>query len=289
MPIENYKPQKPFLVGIDSDGCVFDTMELKHKECFIPAFIRHYKLQSVSNYARQAAEYVNLYSKSRSSNRFVALIAQLDCLRRRRDVVERGTHIPRPEGLINWVAQATRLGNPALAEAVEATGDPDLAQALKWSEDVNASMAKMVRNVPPFPTALKCLQRFDEAADMLVVSAAPIKALESEWQEHGLARYVRGMYGQETSTKQETLSLASHYEPNNSLMIGDAPGDYKAALANKCLFFPINPGSEERSWQRLYNEGIDRFLFGTFSGEYQKQLLNMYEQYLPAEPPWDVV
>ena len=23
-------------VGIDSDGCAFDTMEVKHKECFIP-------------------------------------------------------------------------------------------------------------------------------------------------------------------------------------------------------------------------------------------------------------
>ena len=33
-----------FLVGIDSDGCAFDTMELKHKECFIPQIINHYGL-----------------------------------------------------------------------------------------------------------------------------------------------------------------------------------------------------------------------------------------------------
>ena len=59
-----------FLVGIDSDGCVFDSMELKHKECFIPAFINHYELQGVSKYAREAAEFVNLYSKSRGVNRF---------------------------------------------------------------------------------------------------------------------------------------------------------------------------------------------------------------------------
>ena len=30
-------PKHKFLVGIDSDGCAFDTMELKHKECFIPS------------------------------------------------------------------------------------------------------------------------------------------------------------------------------------------------------------------------------------------------------------
>ena len=86
MSIENYNPKKPFLVGIDSDGCVFDTMELKHKECFIPNYINHYDLQGVSKYAREAAEFVNLYSQSRGVNRFPALVEQLDWLRRRPEV-----------------------------------------------------------------------------------------------------------------------------------------------------------------------------------------------------------
>ena len=70
-------PKHDFLVGIDSDGCVFDSMELKHKECFVPNFINHYGLQGVSKYAREAAEFVNLYSKSRGANRFPALAEQL--------------------------------------------------------------------------------------------------------------------------------------------------------------------------------------------------------------------
>ena len=57
--------------------------------------------------------------------------------------------------------------------------------------------------------------------------------------------------GQEIGTKKESLAAAKQYPPNHTLMIGDAPGDYKAAVANKCLFFPINPGAEEASWQRL--------------------------------------
>jgi hypothetical protein len=28
------KPEKEFFIGIDSDGCAFDTMEIKQKECF---------------------------------------------------------------------------------------------------------------------------------------------------------------------------------------------------------------------------------------------------------------
>jgi len=50
-PLKNFQPQKEFFVGIDSDGCAFPTMELKHKECFIPNIIKSYGLQSISKYA----------------------------------------------------------------------------------------------------------------------------------------------------------------------------------------------------------------------------------------------
>lgn len=70
----DFTPKHAYLVGIDSDGCAFDTMELKHKECFIPNTIHYWGLQGVSKYAREAAEFVNLYSKSRGVNRFPALV-----------------------------------------------------------------------------------------------------------------------------------------------------------------------------------------------------------------------
>ena len=62
-PLRDFKPQAKFFVGIDSDGCVFDTMEIKHKECFAPMFIKHFHLQAASKYAREDWEFVNLYSK----------------------------------------------------------------------------------------------------------------------------------------------------------------------------------------------------------------------------------
>ena len=51
-----FKPEHSFFVGIDSDGCAFDAMELKQKECFIPSTIRVWGLQPISKYAREAAE-----------------------------------------------------------------------------------------------------------------------------------------------------------------------------------------------------------------------------------------
>ena len=97
-------------------------MELKHKECFIPNIINHYGLQGVSKYAREAAEFVNLYSKSRGINRFPALIETLEWLRKRPEVKARGVKITMPHGLVDWIKIETKLGNPALEKAAEVDG-----------------------------------------------------------------------------------------------------------------------------------------------------------------------
>jgi phosphoglycolate phosphatase-like HAD superfamily hydrolase len=284
----SFDRQHDYLVGIDSDGCAFDTMELKHKECFIPNTINYYELQGVSKYAREAAEFVNLYSKSRGINRFPALIESLDWLRRRPEVKARAVKVAIPQGLVAWMKRENKLGNPALKKAVEAGGDADLKQALAWSEAVNRAIENMVRGVPPFPLVRESLVKLRATADVLVVSATPQEALRREWQEHDLTQHVALICGQESGTKKEFLKTSSLYPPGRALMIGDAPGDYEAAKANAALFFPINPGAEEASWKRFYEEGIERFLAGAFAGAYQESLLAEFDRYLPARPPWPV-
>jgi phosphoglycolate phosphatase-like HAD superfamily hydrolase len=284
----DFQPRHDYLVGIDSDGCAFDTMELKHKECFIPNIINHWELQGVSKYAREAAEFVNLYSKSRGVNRFPALVETLEWLQKRPEVKARGVKIRIPQSLRDWIARETKLGNPALEKLVEETGDEDLKKTLAWSKAVNKAVAAMVRGVPPFPFVRESLQKLCDRADILVVSATPQEALEREWEEHDLTQYVVAICGQEMGTKKESLAAAAKYKPGHTLMIGDAPGDYKAAQANGALFFPINPGAEEASWQRFYEEGIDRFLSGTFEGQYEQSLLAEFHTYLPDRPKWRV-
>jgi phosphoglycolate phosphatase-like HAD superfamily hydrolase len=153
---------------------------------------------------------------------------------------------------------------------------------------LNRAIADTVRGVPPFPFVRECFERLIDGADLLCVSATPTEALCAEWEEHSLSRFVRMICGQELGTKKEMLALAKTYPANQSLMIGDAPGDYKAAEANGCLFFPINPGEEEQSWQRLYEEGIERFLAGSFAGAYQQELLDGFNALLPEQPPWPI-
>ena len=281
--------QHDFLVAIDSDGCAFDTMELKHKECFIPHTINSYNLQAVSKYAREAAEFVNLYSKSRGINRFPALVETLQWLQKRPAVIDRNIQITIPAALIQWIDTESKLGNPALAARVQETNDPALQQALDWSEKVNETVAQIVRGVPPFPGVRECLEKLSSQADQIVCSATPNEALRAEWSEHGIDTFVQAICGQETGTKKQTLANAAKYDPNRVLMIGDAPGDYRAAAANQCLFFPINPAAEEASWKRLLEEGIEHFLNGTFAGDYQTVLLEEFDATLPDQPPWPVV
>ena len=49
--LRDLAPARGFFVGIDSDGCAFDTMEIKHKECFIPNIINCWDLQAVAKFA----------------------------------------------------------------------------------------------------------------------------------------------------------------------------------------------------------------------------------------------
>ena len=281
-------PKHDYLVGIDSDGCAFDTMELKHKECFIPNTVNYWNLQGVSKYAREAAEFVNLYSKSRGINRFPALVETLEWLHKRPEVKARGIKIEIPQSLLDWIATESKLGNPALEKVVADGGDAGLTQTLAWSRAVNETVGNIVRGVPPFPFVRECIRTLNEQADVLVVSATPQEALQREWEEHDLAQYTVEICGQEKGTKKEFLQAASKYAADHALMIGDAPGDFKAAVANDALFFPVNPGAEEASWKRLYEEGIERFLSGTFAGEYQQSLLDEFDDYLPGKPPWPV-
>jgi phosphoglycolate phosphatase-like HAD superfamily hydrolase len=285
MSIE-FTPKYEYLVGIDSDGCAFDTMELKHKECFIPNIINYWGLQGVSKYAREASEFVNLYSKSRGINRFPALIEALEWLQKRPEVKARGVKIEIPESLRNWIKKETKLGNPALEKAVQANGDLALKLTLEWSKAVNKAIENMVRGVPPFPYVRESLQKLCHKADILVVSATPHEALQREWEEHDLTKYVAAIGGQEIGTKKEMLHMSAKYQPGHTLMIGDALGDYQAAVANKALYFPINPSAEEASWKRFFDEGIDRFLSNKFTEEYQKELLDEFNRYLPEQPPW---
>ena len=293
-PLKEFKPEKAFFIGIDSDGCAFDTMGIKQRECFAPWMIGYFGLQPVADAARECKEFADLFSKTRGANRHKTIHRILtELLPGHPKVKHLNWPVPRFEHYFAWVENPESLmSNDGLAAAIDAASDEaakkELQYVLDWSERANWAIQEIVKDIPPFPFVRESLKKAVASADVIVISATPGEALQREWKEHGIAEYVKIIAGQEMGTKTQHLkwSARDNYPSDHVLMMGDAPGDRKAAKANGALFYPINPGKEEASWKRFHDEALDKFLNGQYAGAYEADLIASFEALLPENPPW---
>jgi phosphoglycolate phosphatase-like HAD superfamily hydrolase len=293
--LKEFKPKHKFFVGIDSDGCAFDTMGIKQRECFCPWLIAYFGLQPVAQAARECKDFADLFSKTRGANRHKTakrIIAEL--LPNHPMTKARNFQVPQYPHYFAWVDNPkSLLSNDglkmAINEATESEAKRELELALEWSERVNWAIGETVKGMPPFPYVRESLEKIQPQADVIVVSATPNEALIREWEEHDIARYVEIIAGQEMGKKAQHLEYATkgRYEKNHVLMIGDAPGDMKAARANDALFYPINPGDEVESWKRFHDEAFDKFIAGQYAGQYEEKVIAEFDAYLPEKPPWE--
>jgi len=293
-PLKDLKPTKKFLVAIDSDGCAFDAMGIKQRECFCPWMIGCFGLQPVAEAARECKDFADLFSKTRGANRHKTIVRILtELLPSHPKVKESGFKVPQFEYYCKWVNDPNSLlSNDSLKQAIAKATDPkekaELEITLDWSKRVNQAVADIVKNVPPFKYVRESLEEIVQEADIIVCSATPTEALEREWAEHGIAKYAKVIAGQEMGSKADHLEIVSNgkYDKDNVLMVGDAPGDMKAAQKNKVLFFPVNPGNEVASWKKFHDEAFDRFINGRYAGSYEKKLIEEFDACLPENPPW---
>lgn len=287
--LKGLNKEKEFLVCIDSDGCAIDTMEIKHKQCFGPMMVDIWELEDISNDVLEVWNFVNLYSKWRGINRFKALLKVFQLLEKKKTVIDSGIDIPDSGSIRRWVESAKHLSNPALESVLMHIKDPVLEKTLIWSKGVNELIANMPNNHPPFMNVKETLAKMQKYADIVVVSSANAEALHKEWNLHGLTEYVKVIAGQEMGSKTACIEMAKadRYENDNVIMIGDAPGDHKAAEDNEVLYYPIITGKEKESWKILLEEAFGKFINGQFKGEYQEKLINEFNIALTSEIPWD--
>lgn len=284
----NFKRKHDFLVCVDSDGCLLSNMELKHMECFCPATVNQWGLQNISRYAREAAEFVNLYSQTRGINRFPGLLRTLDLLFDRPEVIETGVEKPELAPLRRWVESTKTLSAPALAAYCEAQPDVVLERALRWSREVDENIARIVHGIKPFAHVKEALKKLGSFADIVVVSATPQEALTRELRACGIDSLVSVIAGQESGTKARNIArgLAFGYEQDAVLKVGDAPGDLQAALENGVLYYPIIPGKEVDSWKQLRDEASEKLHDKTYKGCYMDAQTARFFAVLPQLPPW---
>jgi len=277
-------------VGIDSDGCVFDTMSAKQCDHFHPLIIQLWGLERIETELRAAAEFVNLYSKWRGGNRFASLLKVFDLLATWDAVAETGVALPDTAALRTYVESGAILGEPTLAAEVERTRDAELERVLAWSRAVNADIDENMAAIEPFEGCCPCIELMGATSDLIVVSQTPEEALVKEWRLHGIEKFVSVIAGQELGTKAEHLEMATtgKYDKRRVLLIGDAVGDRLAAEAVGACFYPIIPGKEVESWKQLHDEAYALFLRGDYAGEYERRLADSFDACLPETPPWEL-
>lgn len=283
-------PRFDALVGIDSDGCVFDSMRIKQCIHFHPLIIQFWDLQAVEKPFRACAEFVNLTSQSRGSNRFVALIREFELLKTYPGIDPSAFRYPDFTALKRYLNSGVPLGNPTLKQAVAASDDLELARVYAWSLAVDAEIHANMQPVPPFAGAVKALQMMQNTNDVVVISQTPEQALNNEWKIHNIRRYVSATAGLEFGSKTEQLCVANQgrYLNARMMMIGDAMGDLAAAQNTQACFFPIMPDHEEASWEQFCTEAYPRFLDNTYVGAYQDARIAEFRAALPEVPPWQM-
>lgn len=200
--MDAYTPKHDFLVCVDSDGCAFDTMEIKHKECFCPVTIREWDLQMLSSYVRDAWEYANLYSKSRGVNRYATLVQTIELVGKRKEVQAYPDILPDMTSLKRFLSENS---SPNIETLAAFPNDPILKKTHDWSVAINEEVARTVRNIPPFPFVRESLEKLSHEADIVVMSATARDALLREWNEHDIAKYTNFICSQEEGSKKDCI------------------------------------------------------------------------------------
>ena len=270
--ITDFKKSKEFLVCVDSDGCAMDTMDVKHQKCFGPKAIEQWNLGAVETKFLEIWNMVNLYSKTRGINRFKGLVKTFELS------AAEGLDMPNFAAIAQWVQTSDELSNPSLKRAIEKTGNQELIKTLAWSEAVNKAITALPEDDKPFPNVKEGLKIISAVADVAIVSSANGSAVRHEWTRHGLAPYVQVLLGQEAGSKAACIRgiKEDNFAEDQVLMVGDAPGDLDAAVANGVLYYPILVGEEGFSWTRLASEALAKFIDGSYRGEYQLILIDEF-------------
>lgn len=272
--VNNFTKEKEFLICIDSDGSAIDTMTEKHRKAFGPEAVRVWGLEEIEEDFLQHWNKVNLYSNTRGINRFKGLVNTF------KDLKTRGYEMPEINNIEEWTEKSGELSNSALNKEIKKGNDyEDLKLALKWSQQVNQTISELKKDrAKVFTGVKKSLSKITERADLAVVSSANQEALLDEWESYDLKRYVKVIFGQEAGSKAENIKnlKAKGYDNSKILMLGDAPGDLRAAEINNVLFYPIIPSEEKESWQKFAEKAADKFFEGDYQGKLEKQLIKKF-------------
>ena len=270
---DSFERKHDYLVCVDSDGCVMDTMNCKHFHCFGPCMVTEWGLEAWKDEILDRWNVINLFSMTRGINRFKGLAMALG------EINEKYTPITGIAALQHWADTAPALSNDGVAKAIEtAEGDAKLIfqKALNWSKAVNAAIVALDESLKvPYEGAKEGLAAAHQFADVAMVSSANRDAVEEEWGKFGLLQHTDIVLAQDIGSKAACIKemLKFGYDLDKVVMVGDAPGDCDAAEKNGVHYYPILVNQEKASWDEAIAVAFSKLQSGQYAayGQEKKQ------------------
>ena len=268
---DSFVKKHEYLICVDSDGCVMDTMNCKHFHCFGPCMVTEWGLEEWKDEILKRWNEINLFSMTRGINRFKGLAIALS------EIHEKYTPITGIAYLQHWADTAPALSNDSVAAAAANAECNDaktvFEKALSWSKAVNASIVALPEELKiPYAGAKEGLAAAHTFADVAMVSSANRDAVEEEWGKFALLEHTDIVLAQDVGSKAASIAqmLKFGYDRKNVLMIGDAPGDCDAAEKNNVWYYPILVNHEKASWDEAISIAFSKLQSGAYA-EYEVQ------------------
>ena len=263
---DTFERKHDYLVCVDSDGCVMDTMNCKHFHCFGPCMVDEWELGQWREEILARWNEINLFSMTRGINRFKGLAVALG------EIDKKYVPIPGIQALQHWAETAPALSNDAVAKAAQDAEDPQaklvLSKALSWSKAVNAAIVKLPEELKvPYDGAKEGLAAAHTFADVAMVSSANRDAVEEEWGKFGLLEHTDIVLAQDVGSKAACIGemMKFGYDADKVVMVGDAPGDCDAAEKNGVHYYPILVNHEKQSWDEAIAVAFEKLRAGEYA------------------------
>ena len=263
---DSFERKHDYLVCVDSDGCVMDTMNCKHFHCFGPCMVTEWGLEEWKDAILDRWNVINLFSMTRGINRFKGLAMALG------EIDKQYKPITGIAALQHWVEVAPALSNDGVAKAAAEATDADaklvFEKALSWSKAVNAAIVELDEALKvPYNGAKEGLAAAHTFADVAMVSSANRDAVEEEWGKFGLLEHTDIVLAQDVGSKAACIKemLKFGYDINKVVMVGDAPGDCDAAEKNGVHYYPILVNHEKESWDEAIAVAFGKLQSGEYA------------------------
>ena len=274
---DSFERKHDYLVCVDSDGCVMDTMNCKHFNCFGPCMVTEWGLDEWKDEILDRWNVINLFSMTRGINRFKGLAMALG------EIDQKYKPITGIAALQHWADTAPALSNDGVAKAAAEATDADaklvFEKALSWSKAVNASIIELPEELKvPYDGAKEGLAAAHQFADVAMVSSANRDAVEEEWGKFGLLEHTDIVLAQDIGSKAACIAamLKFGYDLDKVVMVGDAPGDCDAAEKNHVHYYPILVNHEKASWDEAIAVAFGKLQ----AGEYAEYGAEMKKKFL---------